>query len=294
MNGLPTTPVHDLQIHPREGDLIAGTHGRSIWIVNITPLQQLDESVQASDAHLFQPAPAYHFGTRPTGGEFTAQDYFQVGSPPYGAQIRYWLGESPDEDVEIIIRDPDGNDLQTINGSKRVGLNTVTWSLRGQAEALPKSPSELRDSIAIDKRLSFVVDSLAEAGTDRDELDRVAELLRQPSSGGGFGGFGGGGGGAVTTTFVERPAEGIATSGGGGGGRGGGGGSTPSLQQEITTLVRGTQSGRGRRFGGGLFPSRSEPAPPAEPGDYTVIMRMGDQTFTQTLRVDRSPSAPSR
>ena len=38
MNGLPTVPVHDLQIHPREGDLIAGTHGRSIWIVNITAL----------------------------------------------------------------------------------------------------------------------------------------------------------------------------------------------------------------------------------------------------------------
>src|SRR5690606_16345627 len=31
MNGLPAVPVHDLQIHPRDRELIAGTHGRSIW-----------------------------------------------------------------------------------------------------------------------------------------------------------------------------------------------------------------------------------------------------------------------
>jgi hypothetical protein len=302
MNGLPTVPVHDLQIHPREGDLIAGTHGRSIWIVNITPLQQLNTSVMASDEYLFEPAPAYHFGTRPTGGEFTAQLYFEAGSPPYGAQISYWLKEAPADDVEIIIQDPDGNEIQTITGSKRVGLNTATWSLRGQGQPIPKSPSELRDSLAVENRLTFVVDSLAGSGTDRDELDRVVEQIRQAPSGGGggLGGGGGGGGGVVSTTWVDRPAEARPTGGGGGGGGGAGGGGrggTPelSLQQEITRLVRGDQGGGGRRGGGGgLFPSRSEPAPMAEPGSYTVIMKIGDRTFTQPLRVDKSRNAPSR
>jgi hypothetical protein len=40
MTGLPTVPVHDLKIHPRDAELVAGTHGRSIWIVDIAPLQQ--------------------------------------------------------------------------------------------------------------------------------------------------------------------------------------------------------------------------------------------------------------
>jgi len=290
MNGLPTVPVHDLQIHPREGDLIAGTHGRSIWIVNITALQQVNASVMASDAHLFEPAPAYHFGTRPTGGEFTAQAYFQTGSPPAGAQIRYWLADAPDDDVEFTIQDSDGTEIQTLTGSKRAGLNTATWNLRGRSTPLPKSPSEVRDSIAIENRLTFVVDSLAEAGTDRDELDRLVEQLHQASPAGG-GGFGRGGAAAISATFVERPAEGRPTSGGGGRGAG-----EPSLQQQVTQLVRGTQSGRGRRFGGGgggLFPSRSDPAAPVEPGTYTVIMKIGDQTFTQSLTVDRSHNAPS-
>ena len=54
---LPTVPVHDLVIHPRDGDLIAATHGRSIWILDdITPLQQLSPEVLTSDAHLFRAA----------------------------------------------------------------------------------------------------------------------------------------------------------------------------------------------------------------------------------------------
>jgi photosystem II stability/assembly factor-like uncharacterized protein len=295
MNGLPTVPVHDLQIHPRDGDLIAGTHGRSIWIVNITPLQQLTTSIMAADAHLFEPSPAFHFGTRPTGGEFTAQLYFQAGSPPAGAQIRYWLSEAPEEDVEFTINDPDGNEVRTMTGSKRAGLNTATWNLRSQGVAIPRSPSEVRDSIAIDKRLTFVLDSLAGAGSDREELDRIAEQLRRSSPTQGGGGFGGGGATAVAREFVERPAEGRATAGGARGGAPGGAGEL-SLQQQVTRLVRGTQGGRGRRFGGGgggLFPTRSEPAAMVEAGTYTITMTIGDQTFTQPLVVGRAASAPS-
>lgn len=34
-NNLPTTPVHDLVVHPRENDLIIGTHGRSVFVMGI-------------------------------------------------------------------------------------------------------------------------------------------------------------------------------------------------------------------------------------------------------------------
>jgi photosystem II stability/assembly factor-like uncharacterized protein len=55
MNDLPTVAVHDLVIHPRDGDLIAGTHGRSVWILDdITPLQQLTPEVLAADGHVFR------------------------------------------------------------------------------------------------------------------------------------------------------------------------------------------------------------------------------------------------
>ena len=41
MTGMPNVPVYDLQIHPRDRELIAATHGRSFWIVDILPLEQL-------------------------------------------------------------------------------------------------------------------------------------------------------------------------------------------------------------------------------------------------------------
>ncbi len=286
MNGFPTVPVHDLKIHPREGDLLAGTHGRSIWVVNITPLQQMNPSVLESEVHLFEPAPAYHFGSRPTGGEFTAQAYFEAGSPPYGALIRYWLAERPDGDVEVIIQNAQGDTLQTLTGPKREGLNQVAWSLNAQPIRLSRSPSERRDSIATEARLAFVVDSLEAAGVDRGELDNALETLREPQQGGGFEWRGGRGAAAGSGRWIERPAEGRALSGMDEE-------EETSLEQDILRLVRGDIGGNRRRRGGGtLFPTRFDPAPDIEPGSYTVTLKVGDDTYTRSLTVLENPDAP--
>ncbi len=286
MNGLPTAPVRDLQIHPRDGELIAGTHGRSIWIVDITPLQQLDGSVMASDVHLFQPSPAFHFGTRPTGGEFTAQAYFEAPNPPYGAVIRYWLAEDVDADsVAVVIQDPRGDTVRTLSGLARDGWNQVVWDLEGERITLPRSPSERRDSIATERRLAVVVDSLAESGVDQEELDEAVKTLREGSAGS-FRSRGGGGGSARAERWVERPAEGRPISGEG---RERG----DNLALDILRAVRGGQGGQWWRWGGGsLFPTRSESAPLAEPGTYTVILTAGDRTVSQSLEVSRSATAP--
>jgi len=286
MNGLPTVPVRDLQIHPRDGELIAGTHGRSIWIVDITPLQQLDGSVMASDVHLFQPSPAFHFGTRPTGGEFTAQAYFEAPNPPYGAVIRYWLGEDVDADsVAVVIQDPRGDTVRTLSGLARDGWNQVVWDLEGERITLPRSPSERRDSLATERRLAVVVDSLAASGVDEEELDDAVKTLREGSAGS-FRSRGGGGGSARVERWVERPAEGRPISGEG---RERG----DNLALDILRAVRGGQGGQWWRWGGGtLFPTRSESAPLAEPGTYTVILTAGDRTVSQSLEVSRAPTAP--
>jgi len=54
MKGLPTVSVYDLKIHPKEKDLIIGTHGRGIWIVDdISPLQEWDGIKSVKPVHLF-------------------------------------------------------------------------------------------------------------------------------------------------------------------------------------------------------------------------------------------------
>ena len=58
-NNLPTVAVHDLVIHPRDNDLVAATHGRSLWILDdITPLQQLSDQVITAENHVFDVRPA--------------------------------------------------------------------------------------------------------------------------------------------------------------------------------------------------------------------------------------------
>jgi hypothetical protein len=306
MTNLPTVPVHDLKIHPRDRELVAATHGRSFWIVDVAPLQQMNASVLAENAHLFEPAPAHHWGTPPTGGEFTAQLYFEAENPGPGAEIRYWLGAAQQGPVRIAILNARGDTVQTVNGSGNRGLNRATWNLRGNAQPLPLSPSERRDSLATERRLKQVVDSLVKAGTAKDEVDRAVSQLRSGGQAAGFGGGRGGGGGqpAQPGRFVERPAEGPAGRGGGPGGAGGPGaaggpGGGQNLAQQILQRVRPAAGGRGGRggFGGGtaLFPRRTAgPAPLAAAGEHTVSLTVGGRTITQKLVVRSTPTAPSR
>src|SRR5438445_13355131 len=51
---LPTVPVDDIAIHPRDNDLVLATHGRSIWILDdISALEQMNDAVAGEDFHLF-------------------------------------------------------------------------------------------------------------------------------------------------------------------------------------------------------------------------------------------------
>ena len=289
MEGFPTVPVHDLQIHPRDRELIAGTHGRSIWIVDIVALQQLTRRVVESDAHLFEPKPAFHFGLPPTGGQFTAQAFFEAPTPGAGAEFVYWLGDALDERAELVVTDADGNEVATLRGARTRGLHRVSWDLRYPSKRLPLSPSEVRDSIAVEKRLAVVVDSLIAAGEDEERVNDAVERLRTQGTTFRFSGRGGGGGGG-SEEWVERPAEGRPVAGGQGGGFGGG---ARTLQQRIVQAVRGTPQGRGfRRFGFGLFPGRMERGERVEPGTYTVTLKVGDQEYTRTFTVERAASAP--
>ncbi len=99
MNGLPTTPVHDLKIHPRENEIIAGTHGRSIFVADISPLQQLSGGRLPGEVVVFEPKAAVQHGDAPVGGEFTAQSSFQADAGSYGAEIAYFIPESVAEEL---------------------------------------------------------------------------------------------------------------------------------------------------------------------------------------------------
>jgi photosystem II stability/assembly factor-like uncharacterized protein len=127
---LPMVRVDDIQIHPRDNDLVLATHGRSVWVLdNITPLEQMTETVLAQDLHMFDIQPATHVRLYGRKGN-TGHKYFSAPNPSYGAEIYYHLKAKPKDDVKIAVLDKSGKVIREINGAKEAGLNRVVWDLR--------------------------------------------------------------------------------------------------------------------------------------------------------------------
>jgi hypothetical protein len=133
MNNYPTVRTDDLVIHPRDGDLIVASHGRSVWIADdITPLQQLTPEVQSQDAHLFDTRPAIAYLNDQTHGEQVGGQKVFVGEPaPRGALIHYYLRSAATADVKISIADVTGRVVRTLDGTRAAGINRVLWPLGG-------------------------------------------------------------------------------------------------------------------------------------------------------------------
>ncbi len=139
---LPVTPVTDLRVHRK--DLIVSTQGRAFWLLdNLTPLHQISDEVESSDAWLYAPRTALRGGA--------------LG----GATVDYYLKEVPVGEVTLDILDATGNTVRTYHGEagdepaseggggffassdvKRIpvkqGLNRFEWNLREEAIELPE------------------------------------------------------------------------------------------------------------------------------------------------------------
>ncbi len=137
MNRMPTTPIADLIVHPRDGDLIAATHGRSFWVMDISPLQELTPAVLASEVHLFTVKPSIAFDYRVfTNDEFLAEKRFIGENPPVGATINYYLKAAPTE-IRLAILDKSGSVVRDLTPTREKGINRVQWDLRGKPLVQP-------------------------------------------------------------------------------------------------------------------------------------------------------------
>ncbi len=135
---LPTVSVDDIQIHPREHDLIIATHGRSIYVMDdISGLEQLTAAKLEQKAVLFDPRPATEFYENRIGGIWGAH-FFKAKNPAYGAYINYYLSGTPSDDVTITIEDAKGHKVRELEATNRAGLNRVVCDLQGDPHEVIK------------------------------------------------------------------------------------------------------------------------------------------------------------
>jgi photosystem II stability/assembly factor-like uncharacterized protein len=127
MNNLPTVAVHDLVIHPRDGDLVAGTHGRSIWILDdITPLRQMTPEVKKKPIHVFRSKPGTDWRSINTGRKQPAF-MFRGQNPPAGAGISFHVQEGVGDTATLRVKNIDGSYNYSRKVAVQPGLNRTYW-----------------------------------------------------------------------------------------------------------------------------------------------------------------------
>jgi hypothetical protein len=143
-NNLPPAPIYGIAIQKNFRDLVIGTYGRGIYILDdITPIREFTENVRQSDAHLFSMRQAYRF--QKIDGMKTEDSFVNGQNPPYGADINYYLKEKSKDSVEVFIKNVRGEVVQKIQVINKPGINRIYWDLRHQDYVLPPLRTKPRD-----------------------------------------------------------------------------------------------------------------------------------------------------
>jgi photosystem II stability/assembly factor-like uncharacterized protein len=136
----PNVAVREVQVQPRDGDLVIATHGRGIWIIDdLTPLRTLgDELLQKSTA--FLPSRPVQQRLQANGGWSDGDAVYKGESAPTGLTITYYLrSRHVYGPIRLEVLDAAGKLVDTIAPSKRRGINRVGWSMRVKPPAVPRA-----------------------------------------------------------------------------------------------------------------------------------------------------------
>ncbi len=177
-NNLPVVPVDDILIHPRDNDLLVGTHGRSFWIMaDVSPLEHLSAEALAAAGRIFPQARETIMWAQRGDWPFAGATY-SAPNPPRGTLIRYYLrdawtapmaeeegeeadgaddgddpgagdgapmadGEPAEESTfALTITASDGTHVRTLQVPSEAGINEVVWDWRHDAPYEPEGPQQ--------------------------------------------------------------------------------------------------------------------------------------------------------
>lgn len=122
LTGALNVPAYDLVVHPRDFELVIGTHGRSVMIADIKPLQALREGGHAKGVMAFAPE-SMRFSDQ--WGKRT-YNWAQVNEPR--ASVFYYVGQAGAIRVEVL--DEKNNVVRALSGKGEVGFHTLSWDLQ--------------------------------------------------------------------------------------------------------------------------------------------------------------------
>jgi photosystem II stability/assembly factor-like uncharacterized protein len=138
-NNMPPVAVHYLELHKGTNDLVVGTHGRGVIILDdISPLRELNREVMEATLHFFKTPPTVMNETSNFGSS-TVSTEFVGANRSTQAQIRYFLkSRHTFGKMTMEIRDAEGKTITTLEPGKQKGLNVVEWGYRRKPPKVAK------------------------------------------------------------------------------------------------------------------------------------------------------------
>jgi photosystem II stability/assembly factor-like uncharacterized protein len=139
--GMPTIQVRDMAVQKREHDLVLGTFGRGLYVLDdYSALREISPETLAEDARLFPLRDAYLFsptGVAPPGsaGLGSMGGNWTAPNPPFGAVFTYHVKQTLPADTKLVltIADETGRQIRRLEVDKTAGLRRIAWNLRGEA-----------------------------------------------------------------------------------------------------------------------------------------------------------------
>lgn len=125
INGVPNVASYDMVVHPRDLELVIGTHGRSIYVMDVKPLHKVaprrDDPIVAIEPETVRHSD--NWGDR-------RAPYREITEPE--VEWLYWIGDKKarNRKVEIEIQDKGKKPVKTLETSGNYGFNTFSWNLK--------------------------------------------------------------------------------------------------------------------------------------------------------------------
>ena len=148
VGNLPTVAVDDILIHPRDLDLIAATHGRSLYVIDdVAPLAELTPDVRREAAHLFPIRPVTGRYQFPGWFESAGSAEYRGQNPQDGALITYYVRRFTGDPVKITVKNASGATVANLTAPGTPGLNRIAWDLRMSKDLLTPYGGEGADKM---------------------------------------------------------------------------------------------------------------------------------------------------
>jgi hypothetical protein len=123
---LPTVAIHEVAIHPDNGEIVVATHGRSLWACDVSGLRQLKPENVGKEIAFFDPVDVTRWRSDPGRGGTNRS--FAGQNPSSGAKLWYALPNKA-EKVVARIENIDGELINEVTAKAEPGLHVISWDL---------------------------------------------------------------------------------------------------------------------------------------------------------------------